>query len=197
MSTFDFIDPSDFFDNSGYLSDGSEGMPDIENITDSSDNEENDVPSLKSFSKTSEDEDDLYGDYKVLEGSGKSVNLKEGYNSMPELLSDYDDSEDGNFSREFLDKEGDRLVKDLGGDAFTRTFSCAMLAKTGRVAKGVVTELHDCLLDESKTERTVSSWCESKKECLFVCGCVYCIQPSPCIARSLQHHIYVIQPPPC
>ena len=67
---------------------------------------------------------------------------------MPELIPDYDDLEDddsevGNFSREFLDSESNRLVKDLGEDAFTRTFTCAMLANTGRIAKGVKTELYD------------------------------------------------------
>ena len=139
--TFDFVDSSDFGDNSGDLSDGSEGMPDLEDITDSSDDEENDVPLLKSFSETSENEDNLY--YKVPEVSVKSVNLKKGYNAMPKLIPDYDNSEDGNFSGEFLDEEGDRLVKDLGGDAFMRTFTCAMLANTGRVANGVKTELYD------------------------------------------------------
>ena len=67
---------------------------------------------------------------------------------MPELIPDYDDSEDdnsetGDFSREFLDGEGDRLVEDLGEDAFTRTFTCAMLANAGRIAEGVETELYD------------------------------------------------------
>ena len=49
-------------------------MPDLEDATDSSDDEEDDVPSLKSFSDSSEDEDDLYGDDKVPE---KSVNIEE------------------------------------------------------------------------------------------------------------------------
>ena len=94
---------------------------------------------------SSEDEDDLYSDYKVPE---KSVNVEEEYDSMPELIPDYDDSEDdnsevGDFSREFLDGEGDRLVEDLGEDAFTRTFTCAMLANTGRIVEGVETELYD------------------------------------------------------
>ena len=67
---------------------------------------------------------------------------------MPELILDYNDLEDdnsevGDFSGEFLDSEGDRLVKDLGEDAFMRTFTCAMLANTGRTAKGVETELYD------------------------------------------------------
>ena len=75
-------------------------MPDLEDITDSSDDEEDNVPSLKSFSDSSEDENDLYGDYKVPE---KSVNIEEEYDSMPELIPDYDDSEVGDFSREFLD----------------------------------------------------------------------------------------------
>ena len=59
-STFEFIDSSDFYDDSGDLSD----------------DEEDNVPSLKSFSDSSEDEDDLYGDYKVPE---KSVNVEEKY----------------------------------------------------------------------------------------------------------------------
>ena len=67
---------------------------------------------------------------------------------MPELIPDYDDLEDdnsevGDFFREFLDDEGDRLVEDLGEDAFTRTFTCAMLANAGRTAEGVETELYD------------------------------------------------------
>ena len=67
---------------------------------------------------------------------------------MPELIPDYDDledddSEDGNFSGEFLDEEGDRIVKYLGGDVFMRTFTCAMRANTGRVAEGVEAELYD------------------------------------------------------
>jgi hypothetical protein len=67
---------------------------------------------------------------------------------MPKLIPDYDDSEDdnsevGDFSGEFLDGERDRLVEDLGEDAFTRTFTCAMLANTGRIAEGVETELYD------------------------------------------------------
>ena len=104
MSTFDFVDSSNLFDNSGDLSDGYASMPDLEDITDSSANEDDDVPSLKSFSETSEDEDDLYGDYKVPETSEKSVNIEEGYDSMPELIPDYDnleddDSEVGNFFR--------------------------------------------------------------------------------------------------
>ena len=66
---------------------------------------------------------------------------------MPELIPDYDDSEDdnsgaGDFSGEFLDDEGDRLGKDLGEDAFTRTFTCTMLANAGRTAEGVETELY-------------------------------------------------------
>jgi hypothetical protein len=65
MSTFDFIDSSNIFDDSGDLSDDCELMPDLENVTDSSDDEDDDVPSLKSFSDSSEDEDDLYGNYKV------------------------------------------------------------------------------------------------------------------------------------
>ena len=148
MSTFDFIDSFYFFDNSGDLSDGYDSMSDLEDVTDSSDNKENKLPSLKSFSETSEDEDDLYGNYKVPETSKKSANIEEEYDSMPKPIPDYnnsedDDSEDGNFSREFLDGEGDRLVEDLGGDAFTRTFTCAMLANTGRVTEGAETELYD------------------------------------------------------
>ena len=68
-------------------------MPDLEDITDSSDDEEDNIPLLKSFSDSSEDEDDLYDDYKV---PGKSVNVEEDYDSMPELTPDYDDSEDDN-----------------------------------------------------------------------------------------------------
>ena len=49
-STFDFIDSSNFFNNSGDLSDDCESILDLEDITDSSDNEEDDVPSLKSVS---------------------------------------------------------------------------------------------------------------------------------------------------
>ena len=143
-STFDFIDSSDLFDNSGDLSDGYDLKPDLEDITDSSDNEEDDVPSLKLFLESSEDEDNLYGDYQVPEMSGESANIEEGYDSMPNLIPDYDnwkddDSEDGNFSREFLDGEGDRLVEDLGDDAFMRTFTCTMLANTERVE----TKLYD------------------------------------------------------
>jgi hypothetical protein len=44
---------------------------------------------------------------------------------------------------EFLDREGDRLAEDLGGDAFMRTFTYTMLANTGRVAEGVETELYN------------------------------------------------------
>ena len=67
---------------------------------------------------------------------------------MPKLIQDYGDSEDNNsevreFSREFLDSEEDRLVEDLGEDAFTRTFMCAMLANAGRIVEGVETELYD------------------------------------------------------
>ena len=67
---------------------------------------------------------------------------------MPELIPDYDDLEDdnsevGDFSGEFLDGEGDKLVEDLGEDAFTRTFTCAMLANAGSTAEGVETELYD------------------------------------------------------
>ena len=67
---------------------------------------------------------------------------------MPKLIPDYNDSEDdnsevGDFSGEFLDGEGDRLVEDLGEDAFTRTFMCTMLVNTGRIAKGVKTELYE------------------------------------------------------
>ena len=120
-------------------------MPDLEDVTDSLDNKEDDIPLLKSFSDSSEDEDNLYGNYKVPE---KSVNVEEEYDSMPELIPDYDNSEVnnsevGDFSGEFLDGKGDRLVKDLGEDAFTRTFTCAMLANAGRTAKGVETELYD------------------------------------------------------
>jgi hypothetical protein len=84
-------------------------MPDLEDVTDSSNDKEDNIPSLKSFSDSSEDEDDLYGDYKVPE---KSVNIKEEYDSMPELILDYDYLEDdnlevGDFSGEFLDGEGD------------------------------------------------------------------------------------------
>ena len=100
---------------------------------------------LKSFSDSSEDEDNLYGNYKVPK---KSVNVEEEYDSMPELIPDYDDSEVnnsevGDFSGEFLDGEGDRLVEDLGEDAFMRTFTCAMLANTGRITEEIKTELHD------------------------------------------------------
>ena len=85
-------------------------MPDLEDVTDSSDDKEGDIPSS---SATSEDEDDLYSDYKVPERSEKSANIEEGYDSMPELIPDYenledDNSEDGNFSRVFLDGEAGR-----------------------------------------------------------------------------------------
>ena len=90
-SAFDFIDSSNLFDNTGDLSDGYKSMPDLDDITDSSDNEEDDIPLLKSFSDSSEDEDDLYGNYKVPETSGKSANIEEEYDSMPELKLDYDD----------------------------------------------------------------------------------------------------------
>ena len=86
MSSFDFINSSDLFDNSGDLSDGSEGMPDLENITDSSDDEEIDGPLLKSFSETSEDEDNLYGDYRVPETSGNQQNLRK---AMIRCLNSY------------------------------------------------------------------------------------------------------------
>ena len=138
-STFDFIDSSDIFNDSGDLLDNCELMPDLQDITDSSDDEEDNIPLLKSFSDSSEDEDGLYCDYKVPE---KSVNVEEEYDSMPELTPDYDDSEDnnsevGDFSGEFLDGEVDGLVEDLGEDAVTRTFTCAMLANTGRITEGV------------------------------------------------------------
>ena len=144
-STFEFIDSSDFYDDSGDLSDDHELMPDLEDVTNSSDDEEDDIPLLKSFSDSSEDEDDLYSDYKVPE---KLVNIEKEYDSMPELIPDYNDSEDDNsevrdFSGEFLDSEGDMLVEDLGEDAFTRTFMCAMLANAGRTAEVVETELYD------------------------------------------------------
>ena len=143
-STFDFIGSSDLCDDSGDLLDDNKSMLDLEDITDSSDDEEDNVPSLKSFSDNYEDEDDLYGDYKAPK---KSVNI-EGYDSMPKLILDYNNSEDdnsevGDFSGKFLDGEGDRLVEDLGEDAFTRTFTCAMLANTGMIAEGVKTELYD------------------------------------------------------
>jgi hypothetical protein len=137
-------------------------MLNLEDITDSSDDEENDIPLLKSFSEASENEDNLYGDYKAPEVSEKSANLEEAYDSMPKLIPNYDnleddDLEDGNFSGEFLDSEEDRLVEYLGSDAFTssvatvatvatlftRTFMCAMVANTGRVTEGVETELYD------------------------------------------------------
>ena len=123
-------------------------MLNLEDITDSSDDEENDIPLLKSFSEASENEDNLYGDYKAPEVSEKSANLEEAYDSMPKLIPNYDnleddDLEDGNFSGEFLDSEEDRLVEYLGSDAFTRTFMCVMLANTGRVTEGVETELYD------------------------------------------------------
>ena len=41
MSTFDFIDTSDLFDDSGDLSDGYDLMLDLEDITNSSDDDEN------------------------------------------------------------------------------------------------------------------------------------------------------------
>ena len=67
---------------------------------------------------------------------------------MLKLILDYDNLEDddlkvGDFFREFLDGKGDRLVKDLGGDAFMRIFICAMLANAGRVTVGVNTELYN------------------------------------------------------
>ena len=40
-------------------------------------------------------------------------------------------------------REIHRLVKDLGEDGFKGTFTCTMLANTGRIAKGVETELYD------------------------------------------------------
>ena len=83
ISTFDFIDSSNFFNDSGDLSDGSEEMLDLEDITDCSYNKEKDVPSLKLFSETSEDEDNLYGNYKIPEVSEKSANFEEAYDSMP------------------------------------------------------------------------------------------------------------------
>ena len=67
MSIFDFIDSSNFFNDSGDLLDDYKLMPDLEDVTDSSDDEEDDVPSLKSFPDSSEDEDNLYSDYKVPE----------------------------------------------------------------------------------------------------------------------------------
>jgi hypothetical protein len=144
-STFDFIDSSNFSDDSGDLSNDHKLMPDLEDVTDSLDDKEDDIPLLKSFSDSSEDEDNLYGNYKVPE---KSVNVEEEYDSMPELIPDYNDaevnnSEVGDFSREFLDGEGDRLVEDLGEDAFMRTFTCSMLENTGRITEGIKTELHD------------------------------------------------------
>ena len=79
----------------------------------------------------------------VPEVSGKLVNLAEGYDLMPELIPDYDNLEDRIFSGEFLDKEGDKLAEDFGEDAFTRTFTCAMLENAGRVTKRVKTELYN------------------------------------------------------
>ena len=46
-STFYFIDSSNLFDNSGDLSDSYDLKLNLEDITDSSDNKENDVPLLK------------------------------------------------------------------------------------------------------------------------------------------------------
>ena len=85
MSTFEFIDSSDFYDNSGDLSDNHELMLDLEDVTDSSDDEEDNVPSLKSISDSSEYEDDLYGDYKDPE---KSVNIEEEYDRSEEHTSE-------------------------------------------------------------------------------------------------------------
>ena len=47
MSTFDFIDSSDILNNSGDLSDNCELMPDLEDVTDSSDDEDDDIPSAE------------------------------------------------------------------------------------------------------------------------------------------------------
>ena len=55
--------------------DDCESMLDLDDVTDSSDNKESNVPSLKSFSDSSEDEDDLYSNYKVPE---KSANIERG-----------------------------------------------------------------------------------------------------------------------
>ena len=55
--------------------DDCESMLDLDDVTDSSDNKESNVPSLKLFSDSSEDEDDLYSNYKVPE---TSANIERG-----------------------------------------------------------------------------------------------------------------------
>ena len=100
--SFDFIDPSDFFDDSGNLSDASEAMPGLVDVTDSSDDEIDDLPLLKSLSDSSDDEDNLYANYWGPEATGAPADDQEGYDSMPKLQevsdsSDDEDSEAGDF----------------------------------------------------------------------------------------------------
>ena len=134
MSTCDFIDSTNLFDNSGDMSDGYKSMMDLE-----------DVPSLKSFSKVLK----MRTTYMAIIRSQKCLeNQQRLRRGMIQCPNSYDDSEDddsevGDLSGEFLDGKGDRLVKDLGGDAFMRTFMCAMLANVGRVAEGVETTLYN------------------------------------------------------
>jgi hypothetical protein len=64
---------------------------------------------------------------------------------MPELVdnpnsSDDDYSEVGDLSGEYPNKGEVGLVVDSGGDAFTKTFTCAMLANTTGTAENIESE---------------------------------------------------------
>ena len=121
---------------------------------DASDDYQDDLPSLQPCPDSSDDEDDLYGDYFVPEASGTSQSFEDGYDSMPELedVSDSSDSSDDEYSEvddlndrfwDDLDEGEAKLEVDNGEEAYTRTYSYSMLANAARTSEGVETELYD------------------------------------------------------
>ena len=95
------------------------------------------------FDKSGDFSEDFEGMPDLKDVTDSSDDEENDAPSLLEISDKEDDSEVGDFSEESLDKEGNRLVEDLGGDAFTRTFTCAMLVTAGRTDEGVETELYD------------------------------------------------------
>jgi hypothetical protein len=150
-SPVDSINPLDYFDDFGNLPDDSGVMPDLVDVTDSSDDEQDDIPPLKTINISSDNKDNLYAEYWGPEMTKDSLNNEGGYESMPELVevSDSSDDKDSDAGSETSDDLGpleDKvagLTWDTGDDAYTRTFTCALLTNTAGTNEGVETELYD------------------------------------------------------
>jgi hypothetical protein len=145
------INPDDYFESSDNgeltgdeyvsrieaadVSENSEDMPALVDVSDPSDYEGAEVFGADIRSNHQNDENNLYGDLPKLEEVSDSSDDEDSY--MEDIYDATDDL------LNFLDEADEILAVDTLGEAYTTTYGCATLVNAAGINDGVETELYD------------------------------------------------------